>query len=64
MSLLISNLTKSYAGKIVVDHLSFKMDKPAFTRSRHERSGKTTSIRMYWACCPGTRASSLEGKAS
>ncbi len=47
MSLLISNLTKSYAGKIVVDHLSFKMDKPGvYALLGTNGAGKTTSIRM------------------
>ena len=47
MSLIVKNLTKSYGGRIVVDHLSFQMDKPGvYALLGTNGAGKTTSIRM------------------
>ena len=47
MSLIVNNLTKSYGDKVVVDHLSFRMDKPGvYALLGTNGAGKTTSIRM------------------
>ena len=47
MSLVVKDLTKSYNGKVVVDHLSFTMDGPGvYALLGTNGAGKTTSIRM------------------
>lgn len=47
MSLTVKNLKKSYGNKIVVDNLSFSMDKPGvYALLGTNGAGKTTSIRM------------------
>lgn len=47
MSLDVNNLTKSYGDKVVVDHLSFSIDKPGvYALLGTNGAGKTTSIRM------------------
>lgn len=47
MGLEVSNLVKSYGEKMVVDHLSFKMEKPGvYALLGTNGAGKTTSIRM------------------
>jgi len=47
VSLVVTNLTKKYGDKIVVDHLSFSMDKPGvYALLGTNGAGKTTSIRM------------------
>ncbi len=47
MSLTVNNLTKSYGDKVVVDHLSFAMEKPGvYALLGTNGAGKTTSIRM------------------
>lgn len=47
MSLSVRELTKSYGDKIVVDHLSFEMEKPGvYALLGTNGAGKTTSIRM------------------
>ncbi len=47
MSLIVNNLTKSYGNKVVVDHLSFAMEKPGvYALLGTNGAGKTTSIRM------------------
>ncbi len=47
MSLEIRNLTKSYGDKVVVDNLSFKMEKPGvYALLGTNGAGKTTSIRV------------------
>ena len=47
MSLVVNDLTKKYKGKIVVDKLNFRMDKPGvYALLGSNGAGKTTSIRM------------------
>lgn len=47
MSFEVQNLVKSYGDKVVVDHLSFHMDKPGvYALLGTNGAGKTTSIRM------------------
>lgn len=47
MGLVVTNLTKKYGDKTVVDHLSFTMDKPGvYALLGTNGAGKTTSIRM------------------
>lgn len=47
MSLQVTNLTKKYGEKTVVDHLSFSMEKPGvYALLGTNGAGKTTSIRM------------------
>ncbi len=47
MSLEVRNLTKSYGDKVVVDNLSFKMEKPGvYALLGTNGAGKTTSIRV------------------
>lgn len=47
MSLEVKNLQKKYGEKTVVDHLSFRMDKPGvYALLGTNGAGKTTSIRM------------------
>ena len=47
MSLEVKDLTKSYGGRVVVDHLSFTMDRPGvYALLGTNGAGKTTSIRM------------------
>ncbi len=47
MSLIVTNLTKKYGEKTVVDHLSFSMAKPGvYALLGTNGAGKTTSIRM------------------
>lgn len=47
MSLVVTNLTKKYGNKTVVDHLSFTMEKPGvYALLGTNGAGKTTSIRM------------------
>ncbi|TYQ16899.1 UNVERIFIED_CONTAM: ABC-2 type transport system ATP-binding protein [Acetivibrio alkalicellulosi] len=47
MSLIVQNLTKKYGEKVVVDNLSFEMDKPGvFALLGTNGAGKTTSIRV------------------
>ncbi|HZW49477.1 MAG TPA: ATP-binding cassette domain-containing protein [Bacillota bacterium] len=47
MSLIVSNLTKKYDEKIVVDNLSFEMKKPGvYALLGTNGAGKTTAIRM------------------
>ena len=47
MSLQVSNLTKSYGNKVVVDHLNFSMEHPGvYALLGTNGAGKTTSIRM------------------
>ena len=47
MSLIITDLTKSYGDKVVVDHLTFRMDDPGvYALLGTNGAGKTTSIRM------------------
>ncbi len=47
MSFEVKNLTKSYGEKVVVDHLSFSMDKPGvYALLGTNGAGKTTSIRV------------------
>ena len=47
MGLIVSNLTKKYGDRTVVDHLSFTMDQPGvYALLGTNGAGKTTSIRM------------------
>ncbi len=47
MSLIVEGLTKRYGDKVVVDHLSFAMEKPGvYALLGTNGAGKTTSIRM------------------
>ena len=47
MSLSVTNLTKSYGGHVVVDHLNFAMEGPGvYALLGTNGAGKTTSIRM------------------
>ncbi len=47
MSLIVTDLTKKYGDKTVVDHLSFSIDKPGvYALLGTNGAGKTTSIRM------------------
>ena len=47
MSLIVKNLTKSYGDKVVVDNLSFEMEKPGvYALLGTNGAGKTTTIRM------------------
>ncbi|MCE5197192.1 MAG: ATP-binding cassette domain-containing protein [Negativicutes bacterium] len=47
MSLIVSNLTKKYEDKTVLDHLSFQMIKPGvYALLGTNGAGKTTAIRM------------------
>ena len=47
MSLIVSNLTKKYDEKIVVDNLNFEMTKPGvYALLGTNGAGKTTAIRM------------------
>lgn len=47
MSFEVKNLTKSYGEKVVVDHLSFSMEKPGvYALLGTNGAGKTTSIRV------------------
>ncbi len=47
MSLIVSNLTKKYGEKTVVDHISFELDKPGvYAFLGTNGAGKTTSLRM------------------
>lgn len=47
MSLIVTNLSKKYGEKTVVDHLNFSIDKPGvFALLGTNGAGKTTSIRM------------------
>ena len=47
MSLIVKNLTKSYGEKVVVDNLSFEMEKPGvYALLGTNGAGKTTTIRM------------------
>ena len=47
MSLVVSNLSKKYGDKTVVDHISFTMEKPGvYALLGTNGAGKTTSIRM------------------
>jgi len=47
MSLVVSNLVKKYGDKVVVDHLSFTMEKPGvYALLGTNGAGKSTSIRM------------------
>ena len=47
MGLEVKELVKSYSGKVVVDHLSFVMDRPGvYALLGTNGAGKTTSIRM------------------
>lgn len=47
MSLIVQDLTKRYGDKVVVDHLSFRMDQPGvYALLGSNGAGKTTSIRM------------------
>lgn len=47
MSLVVRNLKKSYGDKVVVDNLSFEMEKPGvYALLGTNGAGKTTSIRM------------------
>lgn len=47
MSLVVRNLRKSYGEKVVVDNLSFEMEKPGvYALLGTNGAGKTTSIRM------------------
>ncbi len=47
MSLIIKDLTKRYGEKIVLDHLSFSMEKPGvYALLGTNGAGKTTAIRM------------------
>ena len=46
MSLIVSNLTKKYSGKTVLDNLSFSMEKPGvYALLGTNGAGKTTAIR-------------------
>lgn len=47
MGLIVKDLVKQYGGKVVVDHLSFSMEKPGvYALLGTNGAGKTTSIRM------------------
>ena len=47
MALSVQNLTKKYGEKVVVDNLSFEMDKPGvFALLGTNGAGKTTTIRV------------------
>ncbi len=47
MSLIVEGLTKRYGDRVVVDHLSFAMEKPGvYALLGTNGAGKTTSIRM------------------
>ena len=47
MSLIVSNLTKKYGSKTVVDNISFEMNEPGvYALLGSNGAGKTTSIRM------------------
>jgi len=47
MALEVKDLTKSYSQKVVVDHLSFEMERPGvYALLGTNGAGKTTSIRM------------------
>lgn len=47
MSLQVKDLTKKYGGRVVVDHLSFEMDRPGvYALLGTNGAGKTTAIRM------------------
>ncbi len=47
MSLILKNVSKTFAGKTVVDHLSFSLDRPSvFGLLGTNGAGKTTTIRM------------------
>ena len=47
MGLYVKELVKSYGGRVVVDHLSFSMEKPGvYALLGTNGAGKTTSIRM------------------
>ena len=47
MSLIVENLTKSFGGRVAVDHLSFSMEEPGvFGLIGTNGAGKTTTIRM------------------
>ena len=47
MSLVVHNLYKKYGEKVVVDDISFKMEKPGvYALLGTNGAGKTTSIRM------------------
>lgn len=47
MSLIVQDLTKRYGDKVVVDHLSFRMEQPGvYALLGSNGAGKTTSIRM------------------
>lgn len=47
MSLIVNGLTKRYGDKLVLDHLSFRMDEPGvYALLGTNGAGKTTSIRM------------------
>ena len=51
MSLIVQDLTKRYGDKVVVDHLSFRMDQPGvYALLGSNGAGKTTSIRMMLIC--------------
>ena len=47
MGLVVKDLFKKYGDKTVVDHISFRMDKPGvYALLGTNGAGKTTSIRM------------------
>lgn len=47
MSLIVENLTKSFGGRVAVDHLNFSMEEPGvFGLIGTNGAGKTTTIRM------------------
>ena len=47
MALSVQNLTKKYGEKVVVDNLSFEMNKPGvFALLGTNGAGKTTTIRI------------------
>ena len=47
MSLIVSDLSKKYGNKTVVDHISFSMEKPGvYALLGTNGAGKTTTIRM------------------
>ena len=47
MGFQVTELYKKYGDKVVVDHLSFKMDQPSvYALLGTNGAGKTTSIRM------------------
>lgn len=65
MSLIVSNLTKKYGEKTVVDHLSFAMEKPGvYALLGTNGAGKTTSIRMMLGMLAKDEGEALwDGKA-